>query len=214
VQNSVIRQYDLQEYDFIGAVRDMLGVSDLPMLHTVYSADPAVKHDQNSTAHTRFYDAFEILRPLYLRFVREQILPLFKQDLCVQAIPTARFSFPGGTAVKEFHRDADYNHQEGTVNFWLPLTKAFDSNGLWLESAPGAADYEPINLEPGQYLEFDAIHLGHGNMPNETGLTRVSFDFRVIPRRQYRSTGLATVTSGMSMELGSYYTLAEWPGDD
>jgi ectoine hydroxylase-related dioxygenase (phytanoyl-CoA dioxygenase family) len=33
----------------------------------------------------------------------------------------------------------------------------------------------------GDVLVFDGVNLRHGNVPNETGLTRVSFDFHVIP---------------------------------
>ena len=47
------------------------------------------------------------------------------------------------------HVDADYFHHPNEVNVWLPLTRARDSNALWAESAPGAADFRPFALRPG-----------------------------------------------------------------
>lgn len=168
-------------------------------------------HDQNTTAHALFYHQFDLIRPLYEKFIETQIMPLFDDDLCVQTVPTFRLSMPGGMAVQEFHRDGDYHHQASTVNFWLPLTRAFATNTVWIESEPDTGDFAPVNLDIGQYLEFDAIKLRHGNVPNETGVSRVSFDFRVIPRRHYHDTDLRTVTNDTRLALGSYYSLFRRP---
>lgn len=35
------------------------------------------------------------------------------------------------------HTDSMYFHQRGQINFWVPLTKVYDSNTLWVESSPG-----------------------------------------------------------------------------
>ena len=32
------------------------------------------------------------------------------------------------------HSDADYGHQEGEINFWLPLTDVKSNNTLWAET--------------------------------------------------------------------------------
>jgi hypothetical protein len=203
--SSVIRSYDPVTYDFAGAVRHLLGIAELSRVHTVHPPQPDAATDQNTAAHKLFYDGFYEIRPLYRRFLRREIQPLFGTDLAVQTIPTFRVSAPGGTAVQEFHRDSDYHHQRGTVNFWLPLTKAFGTNTIWIESAPDTGDYRPVDLAPGEYLQFDAINLRHGNVRNETDASRVSFDFRVIPLRQFVSTGLRTVSSTTRLEIGDYY---------
>ena len=39
----------------------------------------------------------------------------------------------------------------------------------------------PVNLTPGQACLFSQANI-HGNIPNETGVTRVSIDYRVLER--------------------------------
>jgi hypothetical protein len=135
------------------------------------------------------------------------VLPLAREDLCVQAVPTFRVHYPGLTAVREFHRDSDYFHQSGVLNYWIPLTRAAGDSTVWVETVAGSAEYEPVDLDPGELLGFDAVALRHGNHANSTGATRVRFDFRVIPRRQYRPTGRHSVTNRTPLELGAYFML-------
>jgi hypothetical protein len=149
---------------------------------------------------------------LYRDFLRSQILPIFSQDICVQRIPSFRIGFPDSLAVREFHVDSEYNHQGGITNFWLPVTRALSTNSMWVESAPYRADYRPVNLIPGQYLQFDATTLRHGNRLNSTGKTRVSFDFRAIPLANYRPSGRCSVNAGIRLELGHYYMLLKADG--
>ena len=55
-------------------------------------------------------------------------------------------------------------------------------------------------------LVFDGVNLAHGNKLNETGKTRVSFDFRVIARSQYRPRHDAqSVNTGARFEIGGYF---------
>ena len=67
------------------------------------------------------------------------------------------------------------------MNWWLPLTPVADSNTLWLESAPGASDYRPMALQPGQALRFNGYECRHYTLENQTDASRVSFDWRVVP---------------------------------
>ena len=89
----------------------------------------------------------------------------------VQRPPTLRLQ-PGPSAFTvRPHRDAEYGHQPGELNFWVPLTDAVCHTGLklsrsqagllltrfeprlgqartrttlWAETEPGAADYQPF----------------------------------------------------------------------
>lgn len=204
----IVHDYPLDRYDFPGRVRRILDVPDLGALHPGAGSSAG----EVTPVHRRFYDAFDEIAPVYHDFVVERIAPLFGEPVYVQRVPTFRISVPNGTAVSRFHRDSEFHHQPATVNFWLPLTPAFATNTVWVESAPDRGDFGPAELDPGQVLQFDAIKLRHGNQRNETGRTRVSFDFRVIPCRLYRSTGRYTVTSNMRMEIGEYYmTLDQLP---
>jgi len=204
----IVHDYPLDRFDFPEWVRRTLDVPDLGGLHAWLEPPTG----EVTPAHRRFYHAFAEIAPIYHDFVAERIAPLFGEPVYVQRVPTLRISLPNGTAVSHFHRDSEFHHQPATVNFWLPLSPAFGTNTVWIESAPDRGDFGPADLVPGQVLQFDAINLRHGNRCNETGRTRVSFDFRVIPRRLYRSTGQYTVTSNMRMEIGEYYmTLDQLP---
>merc|ERR1712216_503181 len=46
------------------------------------------------------------------------------------------------------HNDAEFGHQHGEINFWLPLTDCNLENTLWVESAPALRDWRPVLLEP------------------------------------------------------------------
>ncbi|WIM94452.1 hypothetical protein ACTOB_006476 [Actinoplanes oblitus] len=210
--DQVIHTYDQDRFPFVRRVRDMFGDADLARIDESCAVHPKPgTTDQATEAHARFYAEFDSIRGLYHDFLRTHVLPLFTGDVCVQAVPTFRVCPPGGVAVSTFHRDADFHHQPGTVNFWLPLTRAFGTNSIWIESAPGRADYQPVELVPGEVLQFDAINLRHGNLANDTGACRVSFDFRVIPLDRFQDTGLSTVTSATPMRIGAYYMVMENP---
>ena len=75
-----------------------------------------------------------------------------------------------------FHRDRDYAHNVNEVNFWLPVTRAFDTNTIWIESEEGKEDFQPLECGVGESWMFNGCHLKHGNKINTTEQTRVSFD--------------------------------------
>ncbi|KAJ1639956.1 hypothetical protein T492DRAFT_569191, partial [Pavlovales sp. CCMP2436] len=85
------------------------------------------------------------------------------------------------------HRDADYRHLPEELNFWCPLTPVFESNSLYVESAPGLADWHPFTLpapEPGgegSCVAWFGNQCRHFTLPNDTDQTRVSFDSRAVP---------------------------------
>jgi hypothetical protein len=78
------------------------------------------------------------------------------------------------------HSDDEYGHQEGEINFWLPLTKAYGNNTLWAESSQGLDDFHPFELEYGQIQRFHGTYCRHKTLANDTGKTRISLDFRVV----------------------------------
>ena len=62
----------------------------------------------------------------------------------------------------------------------------FESNTVIAESEPGLRDFKQIELDPGELFMFNGNKCLHGNLPNRTGKTRVSLDFRVLPEKYYR----------------------------
>lgn len=100
--------------------------------------------------------------------------------------PTLRVSMPCARAYIKPHSDSDFNfHSSQEINFWVPVTKVFGSNTLFVESSPGYADYHPLELGCGDVARFWGYSCRHYTVPNTTDATRVSFDFRVIPKSEF-----------------------------
>jgi len=196
-----ILTYDQEQYPLVDAVCAVLGVDDLS---TLDSGGERVKRetDQATEYHARFYAKFFRMRDLFRGFVAHIAKGHVEEPYCYQAVPTFRVQSPGNYAVGEMHRDRDYNHPDGEVNFWVPLTPVGASSAVWIED--GAA-IRPFPAQPGEVLIFDAVNLLHGNVINTTGKARVSFDFRCLPMSLHRDTDAATLNTGLRFVVGGYY---------
>ena len=132
---------------------------------------------------------------LFDRFVDEAILPHFKQRLVsvgavlsdagsvtfyCQRPPTLRLQPGPGWATVKPHNDAEYGHQNGELNFWLPLTD-YSKTGveLWCESKEKKGDYRAISARVDDVISFHGSSCRHYVNANTTENTRVSLDFRV-----------------------------------
>lgn len=205
-----VKNFDAQRFDFASLVGQALDVEDLSALH----ADGARygrfdrAHDQSTAFHARFYEWLKdapVFESLYVAFLKEVAVPMFTEQVLYQRIPNLRVHLPGNVAVGEFHRDSDYHHGSGEINIWTPLTRAWDSNTVWIESEPNKGDFSAIPMDYGQFLVFDGANLRHGNHPNKTGVTRVSLDFRVLPRSAYRPRDDRSVNQQMRFTIGEYF---------
>jgi hypothetical protein len=140
-----------------------------------------VRRMHRTDPYVAFISAFE-------DFVRDVIAPLAgarfgSGGLRFQCPPTLRIHMPGRAPTIGLHCDSEYdNHEPGEINFWVPFTRVFDSNTLWAESAPGQGDFAPFELSVGEAVRFNGNQCRHFTKPNGTDKTRVSIDFRVIPR--------------------------------
>jgi hypothetical protein len=206
-----VRPYPLADYPFPTLVAESLGVDDL----TDLSADlprRTWQTDQKSPWHAAFYSGFEAWRDLFAEFVRDVIGPVVGEPFYWQAVPTFRVHLPGNIAVGEFHTDAQYHHPVGERSFWLPLTPASDTCSVWVEDDDG--ELHAPDVQPGQVVEFSAATRRHGNKVNETGRSRVSFDFRALPVRLLPTVeGLPTEHTKMRFVPGGYYAPAAIHGE-
>ena len=138
-------------------------------------------------SNAAFLKAFE-------RFVEEVALPYFKRRMHAtgeippdtpttfyyQYPPTMRLQPGPGWAKVKPHNDAEYGHQNGELNFWIPLTdRTLTGVDLWCERSFQSNDYHPIEAKIGQGISFHGSSCRHYVNANSTNNTRVSLDFRI-----------------------------------
>ncbi|MEU7146062.1 hypothetical protein ABZ942_41935 [Nocardia sp. NPDC046473] len=188
--------YDVHEIPIADVVREIVNVEDLETLEP--SEQVATRETDQATAyHKLFYDKFDRVQPLY-RKLAATLLGTEADDFYIQQIPTFRVHLRNSVAVGSWHRDSDFGHEQSETNYWVPLTRAFGNNTLWIDNEPAGAEY-------GDVVVFDGANSWHGNKVNDTAISRVSMDFRTIPRKAYRATGKRSVSHGMPFLLGEYW---------
>jgi hypothetical protein len=203
-----IETYDLKRFDFISILCRLYDVENLGHLGRSLSVPILTREtDQSTVFHRIFYEAFKIqISSLYREFVAHFVPSMLgTPEFCFQRISTLRVHLPWNVAVGEFHTDGQYNHTSGELNFWMPFTAAWGTNTVWIEEVPGERDYRPVELLPGEVLMFDAVNWSHGNVANDTGSTRISFDFRCIPLSDYTPSELRTVNARRALRIGDYF---------
>lgn len=185
-----ILTYDKERFPFHELISQFINTKDLDELSsekdTHKKENSFYKNMEQTPVFKQLYANLEgpegeSFYQMYEKFITEVIRPLYDESIYYQSKPSHRILFKDIAGEARFHRDSDYGHSSDEVNYWLPQTPAFKSNSIWIESKPNTEDYEPVNLEVGQVLQFHGADLSHGAFPNTTGKTRVSFDFRVIP---------------------------------
>jgi hypothetical protein len=163
----------------------------------------------HNTFYTKLNDNWTEFYELYDNFIHNEVTKLLDEPFHYQKWPTFRVHIPNDQAIHTFHSDGDplHKHPPGEINFFLPLTRCYGTNTIWVESQPMKLDFKPIELKYGQYSMFNGNQCMHGNKPNKTSLTRISFDFRIIPLSKYNPTwNTDSPTSHTKFSLGHYYT--------
>lgn len=106
----------------------------------------------------------------------------FDRELCFfyQRPPTLRLQRGPSERYVPRHSDQQYGHQEGELNFWLPLSRLdLTKTTLEAESAPGKGDFAPLDVDLGSIAVFHGTLCRHGVPANRSRFTRVSLDFRI-----------------------------------
>ena len=171
------------------------------------------KNDQSTIWHKCFYKEIRedgSFNDIYLKFLEDIIKPRFGEKIVYQKIPTFRVHLPGNVSVGEFHKDKHYRNEDWAdkvqeLNYFLPLTKAYGTNTIWAETEEDLGDFKEIRANYGECVEWNASKLTHGNKQNVTRVTRVSFDFRVIPKSRYVNSNHLTINTNVPFEIGGYY---------
>jgi len=204
-------KYDTDVFNFQDQVQKLFQVDDLSLIDDNVEVFKR-ENDQGTPYHKMFYKWIreeETLR-LYDKFVHNVIRPLYNEKIIYQAIPTFRVCYPGNIAVGEFHKDKHYRNRDWAekveeLNYFLPITDAFDTNTIWAESEEDKGDFSPMNCKYGEMMQWDGSNLMHGNKLNETGKCRISVDFRVIKKSKYIESDHETINTKIKFGIGGYY---------
>lgn len=219
-----IIQYNTNKYDFDKVLINLFNVSSLENIHNeverLEGFDGDVGRDSQSTIHHLFYKTIKnedsILRQLWDRFLSEVVLRNFfnEESYIVQKLPNIRIHIPGSKAINRWHCDSDKDHRHplGEINCILPLTEMYESNSVWRESKPNFGDFKAFELSFGDLVLWNGNTCIHGNKVNKTEITRVSFDFRILSKKNYEkmlknqgSNQIATATMKTKFLIGAYY---------
>ena len=181
----LVLSYPLDRIDFRPWACAVLGVEHLERLHELPDPKPFADYVERLSHYSGLLrESFHAVEHLYLALV-DIVAEEFGGLSLRQRPPSIRCHLAGANTASSMHRDGDpkYGISPGILNCWVPLTEVSATNSLYVESSPGAGDHRPVSLRPGQMMVFDAYHLEHGSLANESGRTRVSFDFRFVPVR-------------------------------
>ena len=210
--------FNKEEYPFDKLVSNLYEYDLNELNDHLDQAYRGIREDTDTIWHKMFYDKLREGWPefvqLYKIFIKKELAPLFVEEelIVYQKTPSYRVSQPGGKAIYTPHCDGDekHKHPSGEINFHMPLTKTYGNNSMFLESMPGLGDYKPVELEFGKVLMFYGNRQRHFNKFNDTGVTRCSFDFRLVPYVNYDSSyGPESATMNNKFVVGEYYEIMD-----
>ena len=207
-------EYNTDLYPFRQIVSEWFDVDNISKLHEIKKYNLFDReHDQSSKWHKVFYEKIRednSFNELYVKFLTDFVKPWYEEEIVYQKIPTFRVHLVGNVAVGDWHKDRDYRNLDWAkkvkeLNYYVPLTAAYNTNTIWAETSEDKKDFEPMEANYGECIEWGASWLTHGNKVNETTVSRVSFDFRVIPKSRYIESNHLTINTKTPFNIGGYY---------
>lgn len=226
--------YDTQQYPFRDILCKIFNNWSKPIeeLHQFFENSDkleqiTIDEDTKTKFHRHYYDSphYTEFIDLYYKFVKEQVLPLFKvetNEFVVQKDPCFRICLPNNTALGKrttieesndkigMHTDGEYGHPPGEINFMVSFGYQRESNSCYIETKVESNEFKPIEMNYGEFYSFYGNKLRHHNKTNITGEARVSIDFRVIPMTHYQEENAEVSLHGKRPFLiGGYYVRME-----
>jgi len=187
-----------------------------------------LEKDRNSIFYDDYHNFIDInplFNEVYYKFIQDYVIPLYGYDnkIVFQKTPNLRISFPKRTAIGKheyenenenvigIHKDSDFGHDEDEINFIIPITEMYETNSLYYEpyidSKLPTNEYVNLSLKKNEFFIGKLNKLLHYNKMNETGVTRISLDFRIIPYEKYMKK--IDFFKNTKFELGKYYILSD-----
>lgn len=207
LRNKTSFLYDVDSYPLDRLLADTLGVEDLFKIHLEHTTKdkarlmaPLQNRGQRRAFH-RCFDSFvtsHVIPLLHSQALSKDIFYSNRHQLRqgkpqriiyrYQAFPTINIVRPGECSIGP-HCDLTQGHSIGNISFHIPLTAAFGTNAVHVESRPGREDWHPLSTKsPGLGYHFDGARCLHFNLRNETDITRVSINFSVAITRDCNET--------------------------
>ena len=140
------------------------------------------------------------------RFAKRYISPLLDEDFLIKRQPTLNLVVPDQERLGRrlpFHQGIFYDNGRGQGTIWMPLTRSYSSNAMWIinteqsrqltkkviDEAWDLDTFEkeclklayPVELDVGQAHLFNQESI-HGNINNTTDVTRMALDWHVLPK--------------------------------
>ena len=212
--------YNTDKYRFRELVSELFQVDELEKIHKNKSEwvrdeykRMTINEENTTDFHDTFYkklnDNWTDLYESYDKFIHDEIVPIMDEKFHYQYLPSFRVQLPDeNQAVHTWHCDSDplHKHQKGEINIWLPLTRCYGTNTMWIESEPFKLDFQPLEGDYGNFWTNNGNVCMHGNKPNVTSVTRMSFDFRIIPLSKYNPNySVTSANHSNKFVVGGYY---------
>lgn len=198
--------YDLERYNFPALVLELVqelypNVPSLDQIHRFVPAGNIVTicdHVQKSFGGKKFMMLFDSFAEEYLAPKISGKKYLIKRQATLNCVvPNQRKS----ARRLPFHQGIFYSNGRGMATQWMPLTKAYGTNSMYIASHEDSRALtkkmiqEKLNLEqfeneclkicrpvekqPGEVHLFHQEHI-HGNVNNETDITRCAIDWHIL----------------------------------
>lgn len=205
-QNSLLT-YDLEKYNFPYLILNVIK-EKFPKVICLEKIHEAVEPSQISALCLHVQKAFSRKEYMILfdQFAEEYIAPKLKgRRYLIKRQPTLNCVIPNQVKYARrlpFHQGIFYNNGKGMATMWMPLTKAYDTNSMYiadlvesrkltkqvLDQKMDLEQFEhrclqickPVEKSPGEVHLFTQEHI-HGNVNNTTGITRCAIDWHVLP---------------------------------
>lgn len=223
--------YNVDTFNFKKHIEELFKIKDLSKIHTLSDKSDdqlfSNENDDSTRLHSIFYNklnkGWSEFMDVYKSFVKNVIMDVYNVDSIIyQSKPTFRVQLPNNIAVGGnkndtaekygWHKDSDpeYNHPLTEKNFIIPLTNSRDTASVYIETYPNSNKFEPAIMNVGEVFNFCGAKCVHGNKPNITGKSRVSFDFRVMLKEDYDvNYSKNSKLSNKKFVIGEYYDLME-----
>jgi len=223
--------FDTTKYPFLECLNKIFDERKGPAetLHEYFAgsdnlAQINIQGDTSTRFHNKYYNSehYPEMVELYQRFVKECVLPRIHCDdteFIVQKEPSFRIHLPNNSALGfrpsmndpedkiGIHCDNDYGHPDPEINFMLTFGNQSGNNSCYVETGPTSDIFHPIEMKYGEFVSFYGNKCRHFNRKNDTGISRVSIDFRIMPASKYNPDyDKESLHSKRKFLIGGYYT--------